>query len=143
MRWQCPMDNDPGTGRDAVLTEVAGGECRGTVPALTSRAHLLIAFHRDEQERCRRRGPETTEPSAGRTSQVEHAEMEPCRRFDEYDFARLHHGRPADDASRVAGAVRTNSVSKLIASRSTSPAVLSTMICNRSSSLSMVSRGTR
>src|SRR6059036_603088 len=71
----------------------------------------------EQQRRSRNRGADPAEAPPQITSQIEHAEMQPCRRLDEHRFAH------AGAASR---AVRTYSLSSAIASRSRGPAVLST-----------------
>ena len=112
-------------------------------------ALTVSAGRREQQRRRRRRGADAAEPAAQLAAQIEHAEMQARRRFDE-DSVPASARRAA--ALRSIGSERPrvrgrrcgcNRVSSAIASSSRGPAVLSTMTCSRSSSLSMKSRGSR
>src|SRR5262245_16842210 len=89
---------------------------------------------RYEQRRRRRGATETAKPAPVRAAQVEHAEVKTGRRLDEY-------GVGAHGAAGSRGAARMYSVRIAIASSSRGPAVLSTIVCSRASSLSTNSRG--
>jgi len=80
--------------------------------------------HLQKERGCWNRGPDAPEPAPQVAAQIEHAEMQARRRFDEHRWRRRTHRA----AGCEGGAVRTCCVSNAIAARSRGPAVLSTSV---------------
>ena len=140
MRGKAPVHADAG----AAGGEMRRGALAGQEPAreLRRAAGRIVSgdferggrTRRDEQRRRRRGRADAAEQASERAAEIEQAEVEARRRFDEDGRVRVH---------ALSGLVRTCSVRSAIASNSWTPAVLSTITWSRWSSLSTNARGSR
>jgi len=147
-----PVHAHPGAA-DAAARAMVGqkpsGEVRRPLRVLALHFQGVGRARRDEERRRGRRRADAAVQSSERAAKVEQSEMKACRHLDVHRFV-AGRGLTSDHACPVLSSVvsaaeteRTCSVSSAIASNSGAPAVLSTMICSRASSLSMNVRGSR
>ncbi len=131
------MDLDRGAAVDRVVRQKPPGEHEGTIRVFSADLQRGRRLGRQQQRWCGRSRTDAAKAPPERPAQIENAEMQAGRRFDE---DRLAH---RSDATGVTGVARTCAAISDIASRSRGPAVLSTMICRRPISLSTNSRARR
>lgn len=134
------MDAHARPSAQPVMTGETPRELCGPIGVFAVHVERVRRAGRHQRGRGGSGSADAAEPAAAATTQIKYAEVQTCMRLDEHllagilrkNFVVAGHtgfGRAGDDF--------TNCVSSAIASASRGPAVLSTITCRRSSSLSM------
>jgi len=137
---QRTMNRDPRSDSQLVMGKECAREGFGTIRIHAFDAKRTVEMRRQQQRRLRCCGADPTEPAPERAAQIEDSEMEPRRRFDENGVRSLG---PRHGAAGSGRADRMYSANSAMASNSRGPAVLSTIVCSRASSLSTNARDSR